>query len=68
MTIEVEKQDLNGAYSLKNATITSGQVNGTSLTIDDNTIKITVADELITGNYGLQLEKVEKRINRFRNC
>ena len=61
MTIEVEKQDLNGAYSLKNATITSGQVNGTSLTIDDNTIKITVADELITGNYGLQLEKVDSK-------
>ena len=63
MTIEVEKQDKDGVYSLKNATITSGQVNGTNLIIDGNTIKITVADELITGNYGLQLEKVDSKDN-----
>ena len=63
MTIEVEKQDQDGKYSLKNATITSGKVDGTDISIDGNTIKITVANKLIEGNYSLQLEKVDSKDN-----
>ena len=59
LTIEVEKQLLNGSYTVKNASIKSGEVEGTSVTLEGNVIKITIADKLITGNYQIQLEKVD---------
>ena len=60
MTIEVEKQMVDGIYLAKSATITSGEVEGTSVTLEGNVIKIVVANKLVTGNYQLQLEKVDK--------
>ena len=60
MTIEVEKQMVDGIYLAKSATITSGGVEGTSVTIEGNVIKIVVANKLVTGNYQLELEKVDK--------
>ena len=60
MTIEVEKQLVDGKYLVKNATITSGQVEGTSVVVEGNTIKIVVANVLVEGNYQIQLEKVDK--------
>ena len=60
MKIEVEKQLVDGAYTIKGATITEGEVAGTSVSVEGNVIKIVVANELIAGNYKLQLEKVDK--------
>ena len=63
MTIEVEKQLVNGEYKAKSATITSGEVAGTSVTLDGDIVKIVVANDKITGNYNLQLEKVDVEDN-----
>ena len=63
MTIEVEKQLVNGEYKAKSATITSGAVTGTSVTLDGDIVKIVVANDKITGNYNLQLEKVDVEDN-----
>ena len=60
MKIEVEKQLVDGVYTIKGATITEGEVAGTSVSVEGNVIKIVVANELIAGNYKLQLEKVDK--------
>ena len=60
MTIEVEKQNSNGNYGLKNVKIISGQVEGTSVSIEGNTIKIVVGNKKQDGNYQIQLEKVDK--------
>ena len=60
MKIEVEKQLVDGVYTIKGATITEGEVEGTSVSVEGNVIKIVVANELVTGNYKLQLEKVDK--------
>ena len=60
MTIEVEKQNSNGKYTLKNATIKTGQVEGTSVKVEGNTIKIVVGNKKQDGNYQIQLEKVDK--------
>ena len=60
MKIEVEKQLVDGVYTIKGATITEGEVAGTSVSVEGNVIKIVVANELVTGNYKLQLEKVDK--------
>ena len=59
LEIEVEKQLLNGSYSVKNAVLKSGQEEGTNIALEGNVIKITVANKLITGNYQIQLEKVD---------
>ena len=40
LEIEVEKQLVNGSYSAKNVTIKSGQVEGTEVKLEGNTIKI----------------------------
>ena len=60
MTIQVEKELSNGNYVAKSATITSGAVEGTSVTLEGNVVKIVVADKKQEGNYQLQLEKVDK--------
>ena len=61
MTIQVEKDiSAEGDYVAKNPTITSGEVEGTSVSLEGNTIKIIVADEKQVGSYQLQLEKVDK--------
>ena len=59
LEIEVEKQLLNGSYSVKNVVLKSGQEEGTNIALEGNVIKITVANKLITGNYQIQLEKVD---------
>ena len=59
MQIQVEKQISNNAYALKSATITTGQVEGTSVKIEGTTIKIVVANKPIEGEYKVQLEKVD---------
>ncbi len=61
MTIQVEKDiSAEGNYVAKNPTITSGEVEGTSVSLEGNTVKIIVADEKQEGSYQLQLEKVDK--------
>ena len=60
MTIQVEKELSNGSYVAKSAEIISGGVEGTSVSLEGNTIKIIVADEKQEGNYQVQLEKVDK--------
>ena len=62
MTIEVEKQNVNGKYELKSATIKSGQVEGTSVKVEGNTIKITVGNEKIK-NFDLSLRKFITNVN-----
>ena len=60
MTIQVEKDiSAEGNYVAKNPTITSGEVEGTSVSLEGNTVKIIVADEKQEGSYQLQLEKVD---------
>ena len=61
MTIQVEKDiSAEGNYVAKNPTITSGEVEGTSVSLEGNTVKIIVADEKQEGSYQLQLEKIDK--------
>ena len=62
MTIEVEKQNSNGKYTLKNATIKTGQVEGTSVKVEGNTIKIKVGNEKIK-NFDLSLRKFITNVN-----
>ena len=62
MTIEVEKQNSNGKYGLKSAKIVSGQVEGTSVGIEGNTIKIVVGNEKIK-NFDLSLRKFITNVN-----
>ena len=62
MTIEVEKQNSNGNYGLKNVKIISGQVEGTSVKVEGNTIKIVVGNEKIK-NFDLSLRKFITNVN-----
>ena len=54
ITIEVEKQDVNGNYSIKNASVTSGE--NTDVTFDGNTVKIVVKNKRIK-EFDLSLRK-----------
>ena len=55
-----KKLDTNGgSYVADTVSITSGGVEGTSARVEGNTIKIVVPNEKITGNYSIQLVKVD---------
>ena len=56
ITIEIEKKMENGVYKLKNANIIDGQLDGASVSIDGNTIKIIVKNERIK-EFDLSLRK-----------
>ncbi len=66
MEIQVQKEVQDGKYVAKSAQIVTGAVEGTSVKIEDNIVKITVADEKITGDYQIQLEKVDKDNNQVK--
>ncbi|MBS5858501.1 MAG: hypothetical protein KIC60_08500, partial [Clostridium sp.] len=55
-------QNSNGKYTLKNATIKTGQVEGTSVKVEGNTIKIKVGNEKIK-NFDLSLRKFITNVN-----
>ena len=59
MTLQVSKKLNGSSYALDSVSITSGGVEGASATVDGNTIKIVVPNEKITGDYSLQLIKVD---------
>ena len=63
LTLQVQKQELNDAYSVKSVSITSGGVAGATAVLNGNTITITVPDEKLTGKYNVQLEKVDSENN-----
>ena len=54
ITIEVEKQDVNGNYSIKNASVTSGE--NTDVTFDGSNIKIIIKNKRIK-EFDLSLRK-----------
>ena len=60
LNIAVTKKIENASYELDEVEITSGQVEGTNVTVTGNVIKIVVANEKMEGNYQVQLEKVDK--------
>ena len=60
ITVEVEKQESNGKYLIKNANITSGE--GATISIDGNTIKIVISNERIK-EFDLRLKKTITEIN-----
>ena len=59
MQLQVSKKLESGRYVASTVSITSGKVDGLTATVDGNTIKIVVPNEKITGNYSLQLVKVD---------
>ena len=64
ITIEIEKQGNNGKYSIKNASVTSGQE--ASVTIDGNTIHILVKDNK-TKYFDLSLRKFIVAVSHDEN-
>ena len=63
LTLQVTKDISSGKYVATNVTVQNsdgGQLaEGVSAVVEDGIVKLTVPDEKITGNYQLQLEKVE---------
>ena len=55
-----------GNYVASNVSITSGGITGTTATITGDTIKVVVPNEKITGNYKLQIEKVDSSDNTVK--
>ena len=60
LTVQVTKGESNGSYIATGAQITAGEVEGAEVTLEGNVITIKVPNELIEGNYQLQLQKVDE--------
>ena len=63
LTVQVTKGESNGTYVATGAQITAGEVEGAEVTLEGNVITIKVPNELIEGNYQLQLQKVDEEGN-----